>query len=70
MNYDAISDACLLVYDTLKDDPESTDLIEEMDICDNDDSIKDGLRKAATRLDTLNPAVAKTIREKARGFAF
>lgn len=70
MNVDAISEACLLVYDTLKDDVESQGLIDEIDSGDDDDALKKGLRKAAERLDIVNPAVARTVREKAKGFAF
>ena len=70
MNMEAISHACLLVYDTLKDDEESVELIEQIDSAEGDEAIKDGLRKAAERLDVVNPAVAKAVREKAKGFAF
>jgi len=70
MSFGSISDACLLVFDTLKDDAPSQDIISLIDKADDDEAIKDGLRKAALRLDTINPAVAKAVREKARGFAF
>jgi len=67
---DAINDACLLVFDTLSNDPESEELIQQMDEAENDDDIKEGLRKAVLRLDEINPAVAKEVRAKAQGFAF
>ena len=70
MNMDAISDACLLVYDTLKDDPESVECLTLIDEAVGDHQIKRGLVLAAKRLDVLNPAVAKVVREKAKGFAF
>lgn len=70
MNFDSITDACLLVFDTLKDDEESADLLEKIDTADGDSAIKEGLRDAVKRLDVVNPAVAKTVREKAKGFAF
>ncbi len=70
MGYQSIQDACLLVFDTLKDDVESEDIIALIDEADGDEAIKEGLKKAAIRLDSVNPAVAKAVREKARGFAF
>jgi len=70
MDFEAIGQACLLVYDTLKDDAESKDLIEKIDFADGDEAIKEGLREAAVRLDQLNPAVAQEVRKKAKGFAF
>lgn len=70
MNFDKISDACLLVFDTLKDDNESSEIIELIDEADGDEAIKKGLKLAVERLDIVNPAVAKTVREKAKGFAF
>jgi len=70
MNFGNISDACLLVFDTLGEDEESAEIIEMIDSADGDSAIKEGLRKAVERLDIVNPAVAKVVREKAKGFAF
>lgn len=70
MNFDSITDACLLVFDTLRDDEESVELLEKIDSADGDEAIKEGLRDAAKRLDIVNPAVARAVREKAKGFAF
>ena len=70
MNFEGITQACLLVFDTLRDDEESQEIIELIDGADGDDAIKDGLRKAVARLDIVNPSVAKEVREKAKGFAF
>lgn len=70
MDFDSISQACLLVYDILKDDKDSEAIIELMDTADGDAAIKEGLQKAVARLDIVNPAVARMVREKAKGFAF
>ena len=70
MNFQQISDASLLVFDTLKDDSESQDIIAMIDEAEGDKDIKKGLQLAAERLDVVNPAVAKEIRVKAKGFAF
>jgi hypothetical protein len=70
MDFENITQACLLVYDTLKDDPMSQELIEQIDSADGDESIVEGLRRAVIRLETVNPAVAREVREKAKGFAF
>jgi hypothetical protein len=70
MNFDAITDAISLVFDTLKNDEESKEIIEKIDKAESDSEIKEGLRLAADRLDAVNPSVAKVVREKAKGFAF
>ena len=70
MSFDDITQACLLIFDTLKDDEEAQDIIELIDSAEGDDAIKEGLQKAVLRLDVINPAVAKEVREKAKGFAF
>ncbi len=70
MNLNNITDACLLVYDTLRNDKESSELLILIDEGDGDEDIKKGLQEAVLRLDIVNPAVAKTVREKAKGFAF
>lgn len=70
MNFEGISRACMLVFDTLRDDEESQEIIELIDTAEGDDAIKSGLQKAVVRLDVVNPAVAKEVREKAKGFAF
>jgi len=70
MNFNNVSDAIMLVFDTLKDDPESVEIIELIDTAEGDEAIKDGLRKAVKRLDVVNLAVSKTVQEKAKGFAF
>jgi len=70
MNFEGISQACMLVFDTLRDDEESQEIIDLIDTAEGDDAIKSGLQKAVLRLDVVNPAVAKEVREKAKGFAF
>ena len=51
MNFEGISQACMLVFDALRDDKESQEIIELIDSATGDDAIKDGLRKAVNRLD-------------------
>jgi ribosomal protein L7Ae-like RNA K-turn-binding protein len=71
MDMDDIGAACLMVYDELKDDAESADLIEKIDTAEGDDAIKEGLREAVKRLEALEKfAIANDIRKKATGFAF
>lgn len=72
MNIDLIGDACLLVYDTLKDDKDeiSKRALKMIDEGDSEEIVKKGLQLAVIRLDVLNPSVAKSVREKAIGFAF
>jgi len=40
MDMGDIGAACLMVYDELKDDAESADLIEKIDTAEGDDAIK------------------------------
>ncbi len=70
MNVEAISDASLLVYDTLKDDDESQEILEMIDEAGGDEELKEGLKRAVIRLDDVNPAVAKAVREKLKGFVY
>lgn len=68
MDFDNVSEAIMLVFDTLVNDSESAGIIEAIDSVGSDDELKDGLRKAICRLDDYNPSVAKIVREKLRGF--
>lgn len=70
MDFDNIQDACLLVFDTLKNDPVSEEIITLIDEAEGDNDIKKGLKKAVDRLDIVNPAVSKVVKEKAKGFVF
>jgi hypothetical protein len=70
MNFENISQACLLVFDTLRNDAESADIIKQIDTAETDEAIKDGLVKAVKRLDKVNPSVARIVREKTKDFAF
>lgn len=63
-----IMDACLLVFDTLKDDEGSKDIIVLIDEAEGDDQIKEGLRKAIKRLEVVNPAVSREVADKVKGF--
>jgi hypothetical protein len=65
-----IMDACLLIYDTLKNDKESASIIEMIDGVEGDHEIKKGIQDAVKRLEVVNPAVAREIKVKTRGFAF
>ena len=66
MDFDNVSEAIMLVFDTLINDSESVDILEAIDSAGSDDELKDGLRKAICRLDDYNPSVAKIVREKLR----
>jgi hypothetical protein len=63
-----IMDACLLVFDTLRDDKESEDIIILIGEAEGDDDIKEGLILAIKRLEIVNPSVAKVVRDKTQGF--
>lgn len=68
MGFNDIGDAILLIFDTLRNDEESQYLIEEMDCADDDASLKSCIHRAVNRLDTVNPSVAKVIRDKTKGY--
>lgn len=68
MSLEGISEAIMLVFDTLMNDSESAAIIEGIDSAGTDDELRDVLRVAIVRLDTYNPSVAKITREKLRGF--
>ena len=68
MSLEGISEAIMLVFDTLMNDSESADILEGIDSAGTDDELRDVLRVAIVRLDTYNPSVAKIAREKLRGF--
>lgn len=70
MNFDDISDALLLIYDILKDDEESKEIIKLIDECENDNDVKKGVRLAVERLNVVDPSVAKEVKIKTKGFAF
>ena len=71
MNMDKISNACLMIYDELKDDAESQEIIAKIDEADGDEAIKEGIRLAVDRIENLGKiTLAQDIREKTVGFAF
>lgn len=65
-----IMDACMLVFDTLRNDnfTESKEIIVLIDEAVGDNQIKEGLRRAIKRLEIVNPAVAKEVKSKTKGF--
>jgi hypothetical protein len=71
MSFDNIGSAMTMLFDELKDDPESTIIIELIDEAENDDQIKAGLRDGVKRLRELGKnALADDIEKKTKGFAF
>lgn len=54
----------LLAYDVLKYDEKSKEIIKALDEEETDAGIIEAIKKAAQRLDDVNPLVAKTIRKK------
>lgn len=72
MNFENVSSALMLVFDTLRedDDQDSIEIIEMIDTAPGDFAIKEGLKRAVVRLDVVNPEVANKVRELAKGFAF
>lgn len=71
MSFDNIGSAMMLLFDELKDDPQSQSLIQEIDEAEDDSQIKSGLRKGVKRLRELGKnALADDIEKKTKGFAF
>lgn len=71
MNFDNIGSAMMMIYDELKNDKASKQLIKEIDEAENNDQIKIGLRKGVKRLRELGKnALADDIEKKTKGFAF
>lgn len=68
--FDEISDAILLIFDTLKEDKseEAQTLIKKIDTVEEDRILKQALRDAITYLEPIKPTVAKIVKEKTRGF--
>lgn len=50
MNLNVIGKLMLVVYDALKDDANSKEIISELDYASNDDVIKENFKKAIIRL--------------------
>ena len=66
-----ISSACLMIYDELKDDPESVDIITLIDEAEGDSDIIKGVQQAVERLKAIGkPNIADAVKEKTTGFAF
>ena len=62
-------DATLLIWETLKDDPNAQDFLTQIDEATTDAEIKDGMKKAIVYLDNNGKqSVAKVVREKTQGF--
>lgn len=71
MNNANISSAMMMVFDELKDDKKSKNLIKKIDEAENDGTLKEGLREGVKRLRELGKnALADDIEKKTKGFAF
>jgi len=71
MNVDKIGSALLKIYDELKDDPASKDIIILIDEGQSDEKIKEGIVAGVKRLRELEKNdIAEEIVKKTKGFAF
>lgn len=71
MNNANISSAMMMLFDELRDDEKSQELIRDIDEADNDDQIKKGLVAGVKRLRELGKnALADDVEKKTKGFAF
>lgn len=71
MNTENIGSAMMMIYDELKNDKQSKNLIKQIDEAGDDDAIKNGIKKAVKRLRELGKnALADDVEKKTKGFAF
>ena len=71
MDQQAISSACLMIYDELKDDKEFAPDLAAMDEAESDAAIREGIRKGVARIMALGKiTLAEDIKSKTAGFAF
>jgi len=66
-----IGQAITMIYDELKSDSMSTQIIIDIDESDEDDIVKNGIRNAVRRLRELNKGeLADKIERLTKGYAF
>jgi hypothetical protein len=71
MSTDKIGSSLMILFDELRDDEKSQEIIQDIDEADNDDQIKRGIRAGVLRLRELGKsALADDIEKKTKGFAF
>ena len=71
MNMDSIGSAMMMIYDELKNDKQSKDLIKKIDAATSDSQIKEGIKAGVKRLRELDKnAVADDIEKKTKGFSY
>lgn len=71
MNFDNIGSAMMMIYDELKTDKQSKQLIKRIDRATDDAEIKAGIVEGVKRLRELGKnALADDIEKKTKGFAF
>lgn len=69
MNMEAIGSAILIIYDELKNDKPSKQIIKKLDTADSDAVIKDNLKKGIKRLRELDKNnIANDLESKLKGF--
>ena len=69
MNFENITKATLIIFDELKDDSESKDIIQMIDESEDDSNIQKGLRLALERLEVLGKiTLVSDLRDKLKGF--
>jgi hypothetical protein len=71
MSTDKIGSSLMILFDELRDDEKSQEIIQDIDEADNDDQIKRGIKAGVLRLRELGKnALADDIEKKTKGFAF
>ena len=69
MNFENITKATLIIFDELKDDSESKDIIQMIDESEDDSNLQKGLRLALERLEVLGKiTLVSDLRDKLKGF--
>lgn len=69
MDFEKIQSAMLILFDELKDDPESADIIETIDSAEGDHQLKQGMEKGIQRLRDLGKEqLAKDLEDKIKGW--
>jgi hypothetical protein len=69
MSFENISSAMMMIFDELKNDKPSKQLIKKMDNAKSDDDLKAGIKKGVARLRELDKnALADDIEKKIKGW--
>ena len=67
--FENITKATLIIFDELKDDSESKDIIQMIDESEDDSNLQKGLRLALEKLEVLGKiTLVSDLRDKLKGF--